>query len=268
MGVAMIGTFLFLASLAGIVYPFRPFKKRWRALLAFIFSIFLIGSVLEEAPGEAAKVPPTKAATSQSVESAPPARPTRIAEGAGLGGGEQRWVSVDRLNRRTCPSERCGVVGRLFFREAASVLEVRDGWARISRYYSASCVNGRSEYVDSGDASCTKANGVVDGEFAEWVAERLLVSTRPPDPAEGASGAEALIAGSDDFARHRTAFAQAAQRLIAERRCTEADFRNNGGWTKSVTTYRNQPVYFTYCGEEPIIANRLYLNVSTGEVFR
>jgi len=53
--------------------------------------------------------------------------------------------------------------------------------------------------------------------------------TRPPDPAASASGIEELVAQSDDFARYRTAFAQAAQSLIAQRRCTERDFRDMGG---------------------------------------
>ena len=41
---------------------------------------------------------------------------------------DQRWVGSDRLNRRTCPSNDCGAVGQLFFREAVNVLEEQDGW--------------------------------------------------------------------------------------------------------------------------------------------
>src|SRR5690606_14671629 len=48
---------------------------------------------------------------------------------------EQMWANSDRVNRRTCPSTECGVVGQLFFRESAVVLEKRNGWGRISQYY-------------------------------------------------------------------------------------------------------------------------------------
>ena len=47
-------------------------------------------------------------------------------------GDARLWVTSERLNRRTCPSESCGVVGQLFFREGVTVHEERDGWARIT----------------------------------------------------------------------------------------------------------------------------------------
>jgi len=154
------------------------------------------------------------------------------------------WATSERLNRRTCPSDSCGVVGQLFFREGVTVHEQRDRWARITQPYDASWVGGRSEYVDTGNAACDPANGITEGQFAEWVSTAYLSETRPPDPAAGAAGIEALLAGSDDFARYRTAFAEAAQSLIAQRRCTERDFRDMGGWVKS-TNHRNQPIYLT-----------------------
>jgi zinc-ribbon domain len=177
------------------------------------------------------------------------------------------WVTVDRLNRRTCPSPACGIVGQLFFREAATVYEQSGGWARISNYYSASCVNGRSEYVDSGNSRCTRDNGIVDGKFAEWVSAEFLSQNRPPDPAAGATGIEALVAGSDDYRIYKAAFVRAAQSLISSGQCSEADFREIGGWWKSTEQHRDQPIYFTYCGGFTL-AYRLYLNAETGEIFR
>ena len=181
---------------------------------------------------------------------------------------DQYWVTSDRLNRHTCPSTDCGIVGQLFFREEVNVFEDedKDGWARVSRYYDASCTNGRSEYVDSGDNRCDPENGIVDGKFAEWVAADFLSEDRPPDPAADAAAVEALISGSDDFQKYRAAFAQAAQSLISSGQCREADFREWGGWIKS-TNDRNQPIYFPYCGGSSA-SNRLYLNAETGEVFR
>jgi len=238
-----------LVSLAGVIYPFKPFRKRSVALVSLIASFVLTGVF--------APKPEITGAAPTNVNERPWAAPE---------GDERYWVTSERLSRRTCPSESCGVVGQFFFREGTAIHERRDGWARVTQFYDASCVNGRSEYVDTGNAACDTPNGISEGQFAEWVSAAYLAEDRPADPAETASGGEELIAGSDDFARYRTAFAEAAQSLVAQRRCTEGDFRAMGGWVKS-TTHRNQPIYFTYCGGSTV-ANRLYLNADTGEVFR
>ena len=80
-----------------------------------------------------------------------------------------------------------------------------------------------------------------------------------------ATGLKVLLAGSDDFQKYRGAFAQAAQSLISSGQCQEADFREWGGWMKSVND-RSQPIYFIYCGGSKA-SNKLYLNTETGEVF-
>lgn len=244
-------TVLALASivcLAGIIYPFKPFKKRRVALLSFLACFVLVGVF---------------APKNSLAEALPDPNPRLWAASEDEG---KVWVTSERLNRRTCPSESCGIVGKLFFREGTTILERRDGWARVTEPYYASCVNGRSEYVDTGNAACDPANGITDGKFAEWVSVEYLSDIRPPDPAAGASGAEELVSGSDDFARYRTVFAETAQSLIVQGRRTERDFRNMGGWVKS-SNHRNQPIYFTYCGG-PTGSIRLYLNADTGEVFR
>lgn len=172
------------------------------------------------------------------------------------------WVTSQYLDRHTCASESCGIVGRLFFREAATVLETEGEWARITKPYDASCLNGVSEYVDKGDSSCTADNGIADGKFAEWVLAKDLSATRPADPAETAAESERVVAQSDDFAQHREAFVKAANQLIEDGRCTAAEIGEMGGWVKS-TNERDRPIYFTYCGGMTM-ANRLYLNVDFG----
>jgi len=180
-------------------------------------------------------------------------------------GSREAWVTVDRLNRRTCPGERCGSVGAMFFREKATIYEDSMGWARITKVYDASCKDGISEYVDAGNARCEPANGIVNGKFAEWVSLQYLSVDRPADPAAGATGDFALISGSDDYRTYKNVFAKAAADLIASGQCTRADFEEMGGWYKS-TNHRTQPIYFTYCGGMRI-ENRLYLDASTGRVF-
>jgi hypothetical protein len=180
---------------------------------------------------------------------------------------ERLWVTADRLNRRTCPSAECGIVGFLFYREAVIVLERQGNWVRSTRYYAPLCTDGQNEFVDEGNARCDEENGLVNGTFAEWVNAEFLSDVRPADPAADATGLAALVGSSDDFRIYEAAFVEAAQSLMNQGRCTEADFRDNGGWWKSTTTYSEQPVYFIYCGGSTI-ANRIYLNAETGEIFQ
>ncbi|WP_126976330.1 hypothetical protein [Frigidibacter oleivorans] len=74
------------------------------------------------------------------------------------------------------------------------------------------------------------------------------------------------IENSDDVSKYEAQFTAAANSLIAERRCSAEDFEEMGGWVKS-TTHRDKPIYFTYCGGMTA-DNRIYLDVSTGAIFR
>lgn len=177
------------------------------------------------------------------------------------------WVTSDRLKRYTCPSTDCGVVGKYFFREAAFVFEERGEWIRTTKYYTASCKNGLSEFVEEGNAVCVSSNGIENGMFAEWIEKKFLSDVRPPDPAANAEGLAKVVGSSDDFHIYKDAFVKAAQSLIDQGRCKEDDFKEMGGWAKSGTTYRDQPVYFTYCGGMTI-PNRIYLNAETGHIFK
>lgn len=175
----------------------------------------------------------------------------------------QMWVVPDAANRRTCPSTACGVVGKFFHREAATVVETRNGWARVSRYYDAACTGGQSAYVDSGRADCTDDNGITNGQFAEWVRLDMLSEQRPPDPGASASGTARLVAQSDDFRRYEAEFVKAAETLMASGRCTVSDFEEQGGFMRS--TNKGSGIYFTYCSGG---SDRLYLDITTGRIFQ
>ncbi len=179
---------------------------------------------------------------------------------------EDLWVTVDRLNRRTCPSTACGVVGQLFYRAKATIFERQGEWGRITKYYDAACSGGRSAYVDEGNAACAAENGIQDGKFAEWISMKFLASTRPPDPGENATGTAALVRGSDDFRIYETEFVDAAEKLLSSGQCAASDFVENGGWWKS-SSYGSRPVYFTYCGGNQT-SDRIYLDASNGKIFR
>ena len=77
---------------------------------------------------------------------------------------------------------------------------------------------------------------------------------------------ETAISASDDYELHREAFMAASEKLLREQRCTLEHFRENGGWVRS-QAHKNQQVYFTYCGR-PHVDDRIYLNVSTGALFK
>ena len=158
------------------------------------------------------------------------------------------------------------MVGQYFFREAATSFETKGEWARVTKRYDANCVGGKSKYVDKGNANCNADNGITDGQFAEWVMVKSLSKTRPSDPALTAAQDEKLVADSDDFRRHRVAFKTAARKLIDDGQCSEGDFTEMGGWVKSVND-PDRPIYFMYCGGMTI-ANRIYLDASTGRTFQ
>ncbi|MFG5381333.1 SH3 domain-containing protein [Yoonia sp. R2-816] len=179
--------------------------------------------------------------------------------------GAVGYVVPSRLNRRTCPSSNCGVVGQLFGREKVTILENKNGWVRITEYYDASCRRGISEYVDSGNAACVTDNGVTDGRFAEWISADFISTEIPEDPSDSADSSEELVAQSDDFGLFHEQFVEAANELIESGRCSRADFIDGGGWLKS--TSQGQNIYFAYCGELTR-ANRLYLDVSNGRIFQ
>jgi hypothetical protein len=180
--------------------------------------------------------------------------------------GEQMWVTAERIDRHTCPRSSCGTVGTLDLREAVTVVEQENGWARITHRYDAACRSGRSEFVETGSAACEPGNGIVDGQLAEWVQARFLSTARPADPAASAAADEDLVKGSDDFPRYRRAFVKAAQQLITDGECTVADFQEMSGFVKS-QNHKSEPIYFTYCGGMTI-ANRIYVNAKTGEIYR
>lgn len=189
---------------------------------------------------------------------------TALAAGVGTEASpRQMWVTADRLSRRTCPTTSCGIVGTLMFREAAKVVEEKDGWARVTKYYDASCANSLSQYVDKGNAKCEPSNGIAKGIFAEWVSIDFLSDERPVDPAATAALDESLVSSSDDFRLYRREFAKAAQSLIENRKCRAADFKEWGGWMSSS---KGKSIYFMYCGGANI-SNRIYLDAKTGETF-
>ncbi|WP_265975447.1 hypothetical protein [Brucella intermedia] len=179
------------------------------------------------------------------------------------GATDQLRVKVDAAERKTCPSDKCGTVGKLFFRESAKVLETQNGWGRVTRAYDASCSGGKSQYVDSGRAVCDKANGIIDGKFAEWIKLDGLSKERPAPAKAGNSAIEQALKDSDQYEEHKDRFIAAAEELMTSGQCKLQDFIDQGGWVRSTQKSRGVGIYFTYCDGG---SKRVYLDVNTGQV--
>lgn len=174
------------------------------------------------------------------------------------------WVTAMQLNKRTCPSSSCGILGALRLRDEVTVLAEMNGWARISTYYGAGCENGVSRHVVDGNANCVPTNGIAGGELAEWVSAEFLGSSLPANPWVKASGGYGLVTNSDDYRLYKDVFAQAASSLIESGRCSPSDFKTMGGWIKS-SSLSGEAAYFTYCGGMQS-ENKVYLDARTGKI--
>jgi hypothetical protein len=78
---------------------------------------------------------------------------------------------------------------------------------------------------------------------------------------------EAAVAQSDDYSTHKSAFIAAARSLVDSQQCTPEELKDIGGFAKS-PSYKNRPIYVTYCGGMMAIENRIMLDASTGRIFR
>lgn len=100
--------------------------------------------------------------------------------------------------------------------------------------------------------------------FAEFKKERdrLAIEQAKKDSAD----MPFLIRSSDDYDEHRSAFVKASRWLFKEKICSAEDFKEMGGWMKSVEM-KEIPVYLTYCGgykEE----YKIFLDVRDGMAWR
>lgn len=160
---------------------------------------------------------------------------------------QNRWAEL----RQTDPNA--------YLAELAPVNETR--WLEELRElrpedYAQEVARREAEAEAQREAEAAEAARRADAEAAE----------RIEADASAAEVAQRLIAGSDDLDEHHAVFSDAAMALVAGGTCTEAEFIENGGWVRS-TTFESRQVYFVYCGGSTV-ANRLYLDAATGDVFR
>lgn len=157
------------------------------------------------------------------------------------------YVSVNRLSVRLGPSLHASITNTLDRNQKIKVFEVQNGWARISQYYEGAKEGKR-------------------GPVARWVSAKYLSKRKSTGSSASSSLLEKAIKGSDDFAQYRHNFIEVSGELVQSGKCSLADYKNWGGWTRSVT-HRPKPIYFTYCGGMSK-NNKVYINAQKGEVYR
>ncbi|WP_394125988.1 hypothetical protein [Vibrio hepatarius] len=155
------------------------------------------------------------------------------------------YVSPPRLGVREMPDFDAFVESVVYRGDKLHILEKRDGWGRISPYY---------VYEDGGP------------EVAEWVPMEALLEVAPTiTKKERLETVGQYIENSDDFKQHFEMFIKTTDNLLKEGTCVPEDFEETQGWVRSVT-FDEQEAYFVYCGGLKQ-ANKIYLNVQTGEIF-
>ena len=189
-------------------------------------------------------------------------------------------VTADTLNIRLAASTTGKVAGKLHQREKVEVLEVNDGWARISGYYGVE-VGGQSanvarwvfathlspalpaeEAVDDGATIVAAMQS--SGDSSKY--QNILAADQPVQRADVNSPIFAAIKASEDLTKYLDTFVSVSGKLIDAGECQLSDFEDIGGWWKSVD-HQPRPIYYTYCGGASN-NHRVFVNVNTGRVFR
>lgn len=166
------------------------------------------------------------------------------------------YVVSKGLNVRMAASSDGKLAKTLLQNEKVTVLEIRNGWARIS--------------------DDERIEGTRD-QATLWVAAKFLTPIKPKETKSlnhSTSATKSIeqspivnaIKTSDDFSKYKNIFISTTKALIADERCTLKEFEEMGGWWRSPNDIPD-PVYFLYCGGMDL-QNRIFLNTETGSVFR
>jgi uncharacterized protein YgiM (DUF1202 family) len=184
-------------------------------------------------------------------------------------------VTAGTLNVRLAPSTTGKMRGKLHRGQVVEVLEVKQGWARISRYY-----NGASEGLSGTVAHWVYAMHLATlpagSDRTTSTATEVQAAKSPPEaqPAMPPPGEEIVVGApildaiksSDDLPKYQATFAWISAKLVDSGTCKISDFRDIGGWWRSAD-HKPRPVYYTYCGGGSN-SDRIYMDTTTGETFR
>ena len=166
--------------------------------------------------------------------------------------GKQKEHRHPRRSRLLCEPGKLGVrealamtlLSKTWFIEENCIFWKKNGWGRISRYY---------VYEEGGEEL---PNGFL---WKPWLKLPRQSQRRK------SKYRKQLYRKSDDFKQHFEMFVKISDELLKEKTCTPEDFEETNGWIRSLT-FKYRDVYFIYCGGIKQ-ANKIYLDVRTGEIF-
>lgn len=247
-----IPALVLLALSLGVVFlPRRPLRKKWPFVLVAAINAATVAAVLV-----------TPHVQIGNTAQAPPPAPAGNASNA-LGAF---WINGDGVDKHSCPSPECGVVGQLSFRDPVDVYDMDGGWVRVSPARKALCVNGRTRFIKKGSDLCDPSNGIEGGTYYDWIPADYLSRGLPSSGSAETDEFEAIVAGSQDFRRHRDAFAEAAGKLVDAGTCSKAELAGQGGFAR-VTGSFSPDIYFAYCGGDTM-GDRVFVDTKAKRVFR
>ncbi len=171
-------------------------------------------------------------------------------------------VSAGTLNVRLAANTTGKVAGKLARGQTVEVLEVDDGWARISHYFDGASEGQPGTVARWVFAAHLEARGYAQppGKPVAQVSRPVRTLVDPNSPVFDA------IRASDDLAQYQGTFVAVSEELVDAGACELSDFRDIGGWWRSAA-HKPEPVYYTYCGGGSN-NHRIYVNADTGYVFR
>ena len=163
------------------------------------------------------------------------------------------YVNTKTLKVRMAPSTKARHSYSIYKNQKVRVYEVKDNWARISRYKTTT-IKGKF----------TKAAKWVFGKYltptkVRKKKNRKKSSTKKRSSYKKNTKLTQAISGSDNYKKHSKTFQSVSQKLLKEGRCKLSDFRKTRGWIE----LSRDDLYFTYCGGFSR-KNKIYLNVKSG----
>lgn len=138
----------------------------------------------------------------------------------------EAYVSKDRATVYLNHNSNSKTTNTLGLGDKVDVLEDKNGFSRISKYYDGSLEG-------------------VSGNVARWIKSDLLSKTPTKPNVIVNTELELALKGSDDFHLYKDKFTEMSQELIFKGKCTLNDFKEWGGWMRSTKKHNT---YFTYCG--------------------
>ena len=100
----------------------------------------------------------------------------------------------------------------------------------------------------------------------DWILAKYLSERLPSSGSAETDEFEMIVAGSEDFRRHRDVFAEAARKLVDAGTCNETELAAQGGFHRAAGG-SSPDIYFAYCGGDTM-SDRVFVDTKSQEIFR